>query len=301
MEDDFFCNFDDENGASSEEPRTDSAVKGKEPDGAAPAAFRPAAKTRYPMSRNVFVTILTLSFSALAALVVGVLVGTTDLEWKIWQFLIGIVGGAVATMLLGTAIYWLDERDKVEYHVPVVLLLIGLSILNFVLRCRLADAEYKIIFICLGILISALSFFFVFHMIDAPWITALAIGTVFSIAFLVSGWIMPSWTVWQWIIGVLASILFLAPFFVLEHKGGLMPYSIGLLLSAVFMAVNFLLQRRFGDGYKIIFVWVSASSILSSLISVAFRHSKGEPAWGKVSIFPFLAGVTLLLLGLFLK
>ena len=205
-----------------------------------------------------------------------------------------------ATLLLGTAIYWLDEKNLLEYHLPVVFLLIAISILNFVLRCSLGAEEYKILFICLGFILVGLSFFFCFHLIDPHWIVTMAIGTAFSIAFLISGWIMPPWSTWQWIIGGMASLLFLAPIFVLERKGEFMGYVVSLILTAALLAANFILMRGYMDGYKTIFIWLSSAAILASLVSIAIRHQKGDGAWGKVSIVPLVGGVVLLLLGLLL-
>jgi len=250
----------------------------------------------------MIVTIICLIVPLLFGIVCGILAASMGekLGRLAWQYLIGIGGGVSATMLFGVAIYWLDEKNILEYHLPVIFLLIGLSILNFVLRCYLADATYKIVFICLGILICGLSFFFCFHLIDPPWIVTMAIGCAFSIAFLISGWTMPSWGVWQWIIGGMISVLFLAPIFVLEYKGEFIRYAVSLIATVILLAVNFLLMRKFAENYKVIFVWISSSALIASLISIAVRHQKGDGAWGKVSVVPLLGGAVLLILGLVL-
>jgi len=300
IEDDFFSNFDDEDGA----PERESTSERRE---APVAESTPAAKAekepRLPMTRGMIVTIVCLVFAGLSAIVCGILAGVLgdDLDWDVWQYLIGILGGISATLLLGTAIYWLDEKNILEYHLPVIFLLIGVAILNFVLRCVFDEDDYKIVFICLAILVTGLSFYFCFHLIDPHWIVTMAIGCAFSLAFLISGWIMPEWTVWQWIIGGMVSLLFLAPIFVLERKGEFMGYIVSLLITAAILAVNFILVRSYADDYKIIFIWLSSAAILASLVSIAVRHQKGDGAWGKVSIVPLVGGVVLLLLGLLLK
>ena len=299
IEDDFFENFDDEGGA----PERDRVSERREAPVEEPTAPAKAAKEpRLPMSRGMLVTIVCLAVAGLSAIVCGILAVAAgdDFDWEVWEYVIGIVGGVSATLLLGTAIYWLDEKNILEYHLPVIFLLIGLGILNFVLRCVFDEDDYKIIFICLSILLTGLSFYFCFHLIDPHWIVTMAIGTAFNVAFLISGWIMPEWTVWQWIIGGMTSLLFLAPIFVLEKKGEFMGYVVSLLITVALLAVNFLLMRNYAEDYKIIFIWLSSSAILASLISIAIRHQKGDGAWGKVSIVPLVGGVVLLLLGLLL-
>ena len=294
MDDDFFNNFEDE-GGSSESAREVSADMPS-----TPAAPKKTEYPRLPMSRAMIVTIVSLVIPAVVGVISGILAAVADLEWSVWQYIIGIGGGVSATLLLGTAIYWLDEKNLLEYHLPVVFLLIAISILNFVLRCSLGAEEYKILFICLSFILVGLSFFFCFHLIDPHWIVTMAIGTAFSIAFLISGWIMPPWSTWQWIIGGMASLLFLAPIFVLERKGEFMGYVVSLILTAALLAANFILMRGYMDGYKTIFIWLSSAAILASLVSIAIRHQKGDGAWGKVSIVPLVGGVVLLLLGLLL-
>ena len=294
MDDDFFNNFEDE-GGSSEPAREVSADMPS-----TPAAPKKTEYPRLPMSRAMIVTIVSLVIPAVVGVISGILAAVADLEWSVWQYIIGIGGGVSATLLLGTAIYWLDEKNLLEYHLPVVFLLIAISILNFVLRCSLGAEEYKILFICLGFILVGLSFFFCFHLIDPHWIVTMAIGTAFSIAFLISGWIMPPWSTWQWIIGGMTSLLFLAPIFVLERKGEFMGYVVSLILTAALLAANFILMRGYMDGYKTIFIWLSSAAILASLVSIAIRHQKGDGAWGKVSIVPLVGGVVLLLLGLLL-
>ena len=294
MDDDFFNNFEDE-GGSSDPTRSVSADMPS-----TPAAPKKTEYPRLPMSRAMIVTIVSLVIPAVVGVISGILAAVADLEWSVWQYIIGIGGGVSATLLLGTAIYWLDEKNLLEYHLPVVFLLIAISILNFVLRCSLGAEEYKILFICLGFILVGLSFFFCFHLIDPHWIVTMAIGTAFSIAFLISGWIMPPWSTWQWIIGGMTSLLFLAPIFVLERKGEFMGYVVSLILTAALLAANFILMRGYMDGYKTIFIWLSSAAILASLVSIAIRHQKGDGAWGKVSIVPLVGGVVLLLLGLLL-
>ena len=191
-EDDFFSNFEDEDDAPSGGTSA-SAAKDVPPTS---SVAKKEKLPRLPMSRGMVVTIVCLVVSAVIGIVCGILAGAMgdDLDWVVWQYLIGIGGGIAATLLLGTAIYWLDEKNKLEYHYPVVLLLIGISVLNFVLRCYYHTEgygdEYKIIFICLGILLFGLSLFFCFHLIDPPWIVTMGIGCAFSLAFLISGWII---------------------------------------------------------------------------------------------------------------
>ena len=295
MDDDFFNNFEDEGGSREGGPAPTQQVTG-----GASVAPNKADYPRLPMSRAMIVTIVCLVIPAVVGVVCGILAAVADFEWSVWQYILGIGGGVSATLLLGTAIYWLDEKNILEYHYPVVLLLIALSILNFVLRCSFGAEEYKILFICLGFILVGLSFFFCFHLIDAFWIVTMAIGTAFSIAFLISGWIMPPWSTWQWIIGGMASLLFLAPVLVLEYKGEFMRYVVSLLLTAALLAANFILMRTYADDYKTIFIWLSSAAILASLVSIAIRHQKGDGAWGKVSIVPLVGGVVLLLLGLLL-
>ena len=298
IEDDFFENFDDEAGAPAESTSSEKAAK----ETKAPTAPKKDDYPSLPLSRAMIVTIVALSISAACGIAGGILAAVMGkkLDWEVWQYVIGIAGVISATLLLGTAIYWLDEKNILEYHLPVIFLLIALSILNFVLRCTLSGGDYKIIFICLGFLLVGLSFFFCFHLIDPFWIVTMAIGTAFSIAFLISGWIMPPWSTWQWIIGGMTSLLFLAPIFVFEYKGEFMRYVVSLLLTAALLAVNFILMRSYGSDYKTIFIWLSTSAILASVISIAIRHQKGDGAWGKLSIVPLLGGVVLLLLGLLL-
>ncbi len=295
MDDDFFNNFEDE-GGSSEPAREISADQPSNP-----TAPKKADYPRLPMSRAMIVTIVCLVIPAVVGIVCGILAAATNLEWTVWEYLLGIGGGVSATLLLGTAIYWLDEKNILEYHLPVIFLLIGLSILNFVLRCYLPTESYKVIFICLGFLLVGLSFYFCFHLIDPHWIVTMAIGCACSIAFLISGWIMPPWSTWQWIIGGMTSLLFLAPVLVLERKGEFMGYVVSLVITGALLAVNFILMRNYSDAYKTIFIWLSSAAILASLVSIAIRHQKGDGAWGKVSIVPLVGGVVLLLLGLFLK
>ena len=295
MDDDFFNNFEDEGGTPAARPASEQNVTGN-----APAAPKKADYPRLPMSRAMIVTIVCLVIPAVIGAVCGILAAVADFNWHVWQFILGIGGGISVTLLLGTAIYWLDEKNILEYHFPVIFFLIGVSILNFVLRCTLGAEEYKILFICLGFILVGLSFFFCFHLIDAFWIVTMAIGCAFSIAFLISGWIMPPWSTWQWIIGGMTSLLFLAPVLVLEKKGEFMGYVVSLIITAALLAVNFILMRNYADDYKTIFIWLSAAAILASLVSIAIRHQKGDGAWGKVSIVPLVGGVVLLLLGLFL-
>ena len=297
MDDDFFNNFEDEGGSSEARPaQVDSAVTG-----GASSAPKKTEYPRLPMSRAMIVTIVSLVIPAVIGVISGILAAVANLEWSVWQYIIGIGGGVSATLLLGAAIYWLDEKNILEYHLPVIFLLIAISILNFVLRCYLPTESYKIIFIMLGFILVGLSFFFCFHLIDPFWIVTMAIGCAFSIAFLISGWIMPPWSTWQWIIGGMTSLLFLAPIFVLEKKGEFMGYVVSLIITAAVLAVNFILMRSYMADYKTIFIWLSSSAILASLVSIAIRHQKGDGAWGKVSIVPLVGAVVLLLLGLFLK
>ena len=299
-DDDYLSTFG--NGGSSE-PTTDQALSTQATDPEGANGANSAKEPRLPMTRAMVVTILLLVFVALMAIAAVVVANTIgqDFDWEIWEYVIGIGGGIGATILVGLAIFWLDEKNILEYTFPVIILTIGLSILNFVLRCYYADEEYKIIFICFGILLSGLCVYYIFHLIDIPLIIAQAIGSVFSIAFLISGWIMPEWAIWQWIIGGLVSLLFVALIFALERNGEFIRYAASLFLMAILLGVNFVLFRKYDVDYKTIFICVSASAMLASVISIAFRHQKGDGAWGKVSIVPLVAGAVLLLVGLLAK
>ena len=289
-EDDFFTNFDGSSGSATPAPQ-------KTPD-PVPEEKKEERLPRLPMTREAIVTIVLLSVVAafaVACVAIGLTIGA-DLDWVVWEYIIGVGGGVSLSFAVGVALFWLDKKDVLEFYCPVILLLIGASILNFVFRCYYADEEYLVIFVCIALLLTGLSVFFCFRMIDAFWIVTQAICTVFTIAFLISGWIMPAWGAWQWIIGGLVSLLFLAVIFVLERKGEFFCYSIALILTAILLAVNFVLMRKYAEDYKTIFIMLSASSMISSLISIALRHQKGDGAWGKVSIAPLVAGGILVLL-----
>ena len=294
-EDDFFDNFDGTSGKSSSEEASVAA-----PEKQAPKSAASRQEPRLPMTRGMVVTIVLLAFIALSAIVCGILAATKQFGWEVWQYIIGIDGGLAAIMAFGIVIYWLDEKDILHYDYPVLILVLGATIANFVLRCYFTDAQYKVIFICLGIMLTALTAFYCFHLIDPPLILTMGVGCACAIALLISGWIMPSWTVWQWIIGGMVSLLFLAPIFVMEYKGEFIRYALSLILSVAMFAVNFILMRKFQESYKIIFIWLSTAGLIASLLSVGVRHAKGDGAWGKVSIVPLVGGAILLVLGLVL-
>ena len=303
--DDFFSNFDEEikgNASAPSEPTVDQSELRQDVPKPAAASAKPQRR-RIPKSVAQRITIGGLIFSGVAILTLVILAATVgeDFAWETWQWLIGTLGAAAGFFLVGIAIYWIDDKDFLDYQLPVTVLLIAAAIANFALRCYMDEEAYKIIFICIGILCCATELFFVFHMWQFPWIVTLAIGLAFSIAFLVSGWIMPEWEVWQWIIGVMVSVLFLAPCFVMEYYGKFLLYMLNLFFTAIVLAVNFILIRNYGEDYRTIFILLSSSALLGTVGSIASRHVKGDGAWGKVQIAPLIGGAILLILGLVLK
>ena len=319
--DDFFDNFDDDSGSGSSSGSTSSYGAGPVVTGQAakPAPTLTNQEMKFPMETPVKVTlILGILCGAiiLVSTVLGIVVGN-GFPWTAWQLIIGIGGGLSVTTLVGLAIYWLDDKGIADYQLPVVVLVTALTVANFVLCCRFAHtggsdwfeptvektvSVYKYIFICLGFISVGLSLFFTFHMYDFHWCVTMGIVAAFAIAFLVSGWIMPAWNVWQWIIGIMVSVLFLAPFFVMELKGEFMLYVVSMILSVLVMVINFLLVRNVGlEKYRTIFIWVSSAELVAALSSFGIRAKKGDMGWAKVEIAPFVAAVVLLLLGLLLK
>ena len=319
--DDFFDNFDDDPGSGGSSPVSGPSYDSRS---AAPVAAQPASAPKQqgvqiPMETSEKVTLalgIICGVIILTSIVLGIVVGG-GIPWTAWQLIIGIGGGLSVTTLIGLAIYWLDEKNIVDYQLPVVVLVTALTVANFVLCCRFAHSggsdwfeptvetvisSYKYIFIALGFISVGLSLFFTFHMYDFHWCVTMGIVAAFAIAFLISGWIMPAWNVWQWIIGIMVSVLFLAPFFVMEIKGEFMLYVVSMILSVIVMVVNFLLVRGVGlDKYRTIFIWISSAELVGALSSFGIRAKKGDMGWAKVEIAPFVAAAVLLLLGLLLK
>ena len=319
--DDFFDNFDDDSGSGG------SSVSGSS-GGSRSAAPVQAAQTasaannqemKFPMETAEKVTLILgilCGVIILTSIVLGIVVNS-GFPWTAWQLIIGIGGGLSVTTLVALAIYWLDEKNILDYQLPVVILVTALTIANFVLCCRFAHtggsdwfeptiehtvSAYKYIFIPLGFISVGLALYFTFHMYDFHWCVTMGIVAAFAIAFLVSGWIMPAWNVWQWIIGVMVSVLFLAPFFVMEIKGEFMLYVITMILSVLVMVINFLIVRGVGiEKYRTIFIWISSAELIAALSAFGIRAKKGDMGWAKIEIAPFVAATVLLLLGLLLK
>ena len=321
--DDFFDNFDDESSGSGSSVSGSSSSESRSaaPSTAAQPTFaQQKQEMQFPMETSEKVTLILgiiCGVIILTSVILGIVVGNA-IPWTAWQLIIGIGGGLSVATLVALGIYWLDEKNILDYQLPVVVLVTAFTIANFVLCCHFASSggsdwfepveetivasPYKYIFICLGFISVGLSLYFTFHMYDFHWCVTMGIVAAFAIAFLISGWIMPPWNVWQWIIGVMVSVLFLAPFFVMEIKGEFMLYVITMILSVLVMVVNFLLVRNVGlEKYRTIFIWVSSAELVAALSAFGIRAKKGDMGWAKIEIAPFLAATVLLLLGLLLK
>ena len=82
----------------------------------------------------------------LAAVLGGLFFGKY-ISWNVWQWIIGVGGGILLTILCAVIIGFVVEIFCVEYFVGGTVILYLFSIVNFVLRC-IFGFGYEVIFLC---------------------------------------------------------------------------------------------------------------------------------------------------------
>ena len=100
---------------------------------------------------NAWITFFVIGgIVALLAMVIPY-IASHGLSWTVWQWIIGIGGGAALFGLVAWLIYWLDDEVVADYYVTGVISIGIVVLLNFILLVAFGGA-YKIIFYCFSVL-----------------------------------------------------------------------------------------------------------------------------------------------------
>lgn len=111
-----------------------------------------------------------------------------------------------------------------------------------------------------------------------------------------------SWTVWQWLIGIVGGIILSAILIGivawLDEECLADYYVLGFFVLGICTLINFILLLIFRGNYKIIFGCYSVIELLGGLILVFPTFDDCEEGWGGVQIVEILVNIVLFVVGL---
>ena len=111
-----------------------------------------------------------------------------------------------------------------------------------------------------------------------------------------------SWTVWQWLIGIVGGIILSAILVGIvawfEEECFADYYVLGFFVLGICTLINFILLLIFRGNYKIIFGCYSVIELLGGLILVFPTFDDCEEGWGAAQIVEILVNIVLFVVGL---
>lgn len=127
-------------------------------------------------------------------------------------------------------------------------------------------------------------------------ILAIVLFIVFACVF---NW---SWTVWQWLIGIVGGIILSAILIGIvawfEEECLVDYYVLGFFVLGICTLINFILLLIFRGNYKIIFGCYSVIELLGGLVLVFPTFDDCEKGWGGSQIVEILVNIALFVVGL---
>lgn len=272
-----------------------------------PETKTPLTATYVPTQTSVWKTILIIAaiVLAVAAGVTCLIVFRKNITWTGWQYVIGTLGGLVLLGLSGLVAIIIENCSFVDFYKSNTFIALAIAIANLALFC-VFRGEYKIIFIFIAayvIIGLAFTCYFAFDELEEGWGVAQIIEEVIIIAGLVLGLTISGyWTLWQFFIGGLGGLALLGIGIGLAMLASDMfdieiYQFVPFLVFAVAVA-NFVLYCIFRVDYRIIFIFVSAYSLIGSGISTYIAFDDYEAGWGIVQIAEAVIIVAGLVLGL---
>jgi hypothetical protein len=104
-----------------------------------------------------------------------------------------------------------------------------------------------------------------------------------------------SWTVWQWLIGIVGGIILSAILIGIvawfEEECLADYYALGTFVLGICVLLNFILLLIFKSNYKVIFGWFSGFELLAGIILAFLTFDDVEEEWGVAQIIEIVLAV----------
>lgn len=220
-------------------------------------------------------SVLAATAAAIVLFVCGSLFQMAD-RWNSLQYVIGALGGAAVVAIVACILYYLDKESVCEISIPGAVTIVIFAIANFIAKWFIGD-DYKIIFIwvCAYLIVGGITLAIIRHReYGTKWVFAVWVVVIATVISLVCGLVFASkhyWNGWNHIIGAVGGALLAAVIIgilcYLEIESIWEIDTLGALVIFVLTIGNFLLKWMVfdGDGYRIIYIWLSVYLILGSV------------------------------------